>query len=113
MIRPFRRIAAYTAVVAVLYLAGCSSAADDRHIRRRIVLPDSAGVTVFELLKSHHEVEYRQTPSGIFVTGIDSISNTTSSYWMYFVNDSAGTTASDRRLLFGREKVEWRYISAE
>ncbi len=100
------------ALAVVLSSIGCSSAGDDREVTTIISLPDSSGVSVFELLDALHQVDYRETSSGIFVTGIDGISNSSSSYWIYFVNDSAGTVASNMHILQGGEKVEWRFVSA-
>ena len=98
-------------IIAVVIFAGCSSNRDGREIITRVVLPDSSGVSIFELLDAYHEIEFQETSSGAFVTSIDSIPNTRSSYWLYFVNDSAGTVASDRYILEGGEKVEWRLVS--
>jgi len=93
------------------FLCGCSSERNEPAVEKRIVLPDSAGVSVFELLDHYHEVEYRETSSGIFVMSIDGIPNTKSAFWLYFVNDSSGPVASDRYILKGGEKVEWRFMS--
>jgi hypothetical protein len=94
-----------------LLLGGCSAERDEPVIEKRIVLPDTSGITVFELLDVYHEVEYRETSSGILVLSIDSIPNTGTAFWLYFVNDSSGPVASDRYILRGGEKVEWRFIS--
>lgn len=80
-------------------------------VEKRIVLPDTSGVSVFELLDTYHEVEYRETSSGVLVLSIDSIPNTGTAFWLYFVNDSLGPVASDRYILQSGEKAEWRFIS--
>lgn len=95
----------------VIVLSACSVERDGQDTIKNIALPDTSGVSVFDLLDAHHEVEYQETSSGIFVTSIDSIPNTKSSYWLYFVNDTAGTVASDMYMLRGGEKVEWRFVS--
>jgi hypothetical protein len=86
------------------------SAEREQKIEKRIELPDSAGVSVFELLNAYHDVEYKESSSGVFVTSIDSIPSTSSVFWLYYVNDSAGTVACDRHMLEGGEKVEWRLV---
>jgi hypothetical protein len=109
------RIAKYTSLVCllliVLILGGCSVERDDSVVEKRIVLPDTSGISVFELLATYHEVEYRETSSGVLVLSIDSIPNTGTAFWLYFVNDSSGPVASDRYILQNGEKAEWRFIS--
>ena len=98
-------------IVALIILPGCSSGGKESKVETRIILPDSSGVSVFELLNAYHNVEYDETSAGIFIKSIDSIPNTRTSYWLYFVNDTAATVASDRLILQGGEKVEWRFMS--
>jgi len=90
---------------------GCSSKSNDKAPEQVIVLPDSSDVSVFELLMAHHNVEYKESSAGVFVTAIDSVAGTSSSYWLYFINDTAGTVASDKYMLHGGERVEWKLIS--
>ena len=98
-------------MLIVFFMGGCSAERDDPVVEKRIVLPDTSGISVFELLDTYHEVEYRETSSGVLVMSIDSIPNTGTAFWLYFVNDSSGPIASDRYILQGGEKAEWRYIS--
>ncbi|MBU1319794.1 MAG: DUF4430 domain-containing protein [candidate division Zixibacteria bacterium] len=107
-----RRYIITTILLLMFALAvACSPRAGRTTPENVIALPDSSGVSVFELLKAHHEVDYDQTSSGVFVKGIDSIIGSSSAYWLYFVNDTAGTVASDKYMLQSGEKVEWRLIS--
>ena len=109
------RISKYRSFVCllpiVLYLGGCSAERDGPVVEKRIVLPDTSGISVFDLLDTYHEVEYRETSSGVLVLSIDSIPNTGTAFWLYFVNDSSGPVASDRYILKSGEKAEWRFIS--
>ena|GEM_PF-1584346 len=95
----------------VLFLSGCSAERDGPVVEMRIVLPDTSGISVFDLLDIYHEIEYRKTSSGVLVLSIDSIPNTGTAFWLYFVNDSSGPVASDRYILKSGEKAEWRFIS--
>ena len=101
----------FTIVITVVLLCGCSADRDEPVVEERIVLPDSSGISVFELLDTYHEVEYRETSSGVLVLSIDSIPNTGTAFWLYFVNDSSGPVASDRFILQSGQKAEWRFIS--
>ncbi len=92
----------------VATVIGCTKTENTFQI---IALPDSSGISIFDLLRMNHEVEYDSTSSGVFVKSIDGTPNTRSAYWLFFVNDTAATTASDKYVLHGGEKVEWRYIS--
>jgi hypothetical protein len=97
-------------IAVVSMLVGCASDSG-REAALIIPLPDTSAISVFDLLRSDHEVEYDSSSSGVFVKSIDSTPNTRSAYWLYFVNDTAATMASDKYMLRGGEKVEWRYIS--
>lgn len=110
MIPHLRGLFVLLAVMAIIP-GGCSGDRDSRKVVARVVLPDSSGISVFELLDAFHEVEYRETSSGVFVTGIDSVAGSKNSYWLYLVNDSAGTVASDKYILRRGERVEWRLVS--
>jgi hypothetical protein len=105
-----RLITSIAAISALILSVGCTGTP---RVEKIITLPDSSGLSVFELLDSYHEVEYNRLPSGVFVKSIDSISSTRSAYWLYFVNDSAGMLASDKYMLSGGEKVEWRLMSSQ
>jgi hypothetical protein len=105
-----RLITSIAAISALILSVGCTG---KPKVEKIITLPDSSGLSVFELLESFHEVEYDRSPSGVFVKAIDSVSNTRFAYWIYFVNDSAGMVASDKYMLSGGEKVEWRLMSSQ
>jgi uncharacterized protein YcfL len=98
------------AFLMLLLLAGCTRD-PNFNVEKTIVLPDSAGLSVFELLRAYHTVEFDSTASGTFVKSIDGTANTRSQYWLYFVDDTAGKVASDKFMLKGGEAVEWRYVS--
>lgn len=76
------------------------------------VVIELAGIdsqTVFDLLKGGHEVEYKSSAMGIFVTAIDSIENSTSAYWIYSVNDSVPQVACDKYITKNGDLVKWHF----
>ena len=98
-------------IAIVLFAAlACNSCGRTQNVEKTIVLPDSAGISTLELLEAHHDIEYQSTPSGAFVKSIDSVSNSRTAYWLYYINDTAAMTACDKYILKGGEKVEWRYV---
>jgi hypothetical protein len=69
-------------------------------------------VSVFDLLRAHHEVDYRSSAMGVMVTAIDSVSNGSGYFWMYSVNDSMATVACDRYITSAGDAVRWYYRKA-
>lgn len=65
--------------------------------------------TVFDQLKSSHQVEYHSTALGMFVTAIDSIENNSGVYWVYSVNDSMPDIASNRYVTKNGDAVKWHF----
>ncbi|HDS11476.1 MAG TPA: DUF4430 domain-containing protein [Candidatus Wirthbacteria bacterium] len=57
------------------------------------------------------EVDYEQYDFGVMINGIgDTLADdTTSSYWLYYVNDQSPTVGADSYLLEADDKVEFRY----
>jgi hypothetical protein len=68
--------------------------------------------TVFDLLQSSHQVTYRSTAAGVFVTAIDSIENGGGAYWIYSVNDSLPQVACDRYITKDGDIVRWHFRKA-
>jgi hypothetical protein len=90
-------------------------AADVPAVRDSVVieLEGRDSLTVFELLRRARQVEYRSTTMGVFVTAIDSIENGNNAYWIYSVNDSTPSVASDRFVTRGGDTVRWHFRKAE
>ena len=65
--------------------------------------------TVFDLLKDSHEVEYKSSVMGIFVTAIDLIENSAGAYWIYSVNDSVPQVACDKYVTKNGDVVKWHF----
>ena len=74
-----------------------------------IELPGADSMTVFDLLKQKHEVEFQESSMGVFVQAIDSIANSERIYWLYSVNDSMGQVACDQYVTREGDIVRWHY----
>ena len=74
------------------------------------ILIELAGVdsqTVFDLLRNSHQVEFKSSVMGVFVTAIDSIENGDGAYWMCSVNDSMPQIACDKYITKDGDVVKW------
>ena len=72
--------------------------------------------TVFSGLLNHGEennieVKYNNDYSfGVFVESVAGIKNgDDGKYWQYYVNDTLGEVAADKKVLESGDKVEWRF----
>lgn len=74
-----------------------------------IDLTGEDSVSVFALLQRDHNVEYKSTAMGVFVTGIDGLKNGSGIYWIYTVNDTTPQSAGDRVLTKSGDRVQWHY----
>jgi hypothetical protein len=74
-----------------------------------IELAGADSQTVFDLLKDGHEVEYKPSAMGIFVTAVDSIENSAGAYWIYSVNDSVPQVACDKYVTKNGDMVKWHF----
>jgi hypothetical protein len=72
-----------------------------------IELAGRDSVSVFDLLRESHNVDYSSSAMGMFVKGIDSAYPGEHSSWMYSVNDSMGKIASDQRVTKSGDRVKW------
>jgi hypothetical protein len=119
--RQFIRITAVLAILAVAY--GCKS--DSKPSPPK---PDSAAQTLtkgqdslvielagadqtsaLDLLKADHDVDYRSTAVGAFVTQVDQAESGAEYFWMYSVNDSFPTTACDKFVTSDGDRVVWHF----
>ncbi|MDF1545124.1 MAG: DUF4430 domain-containing protein [bacterium] len=64
-------------------------------------------VTVFDLLQSNHQIEYKSSAMGLFVTTIDSVENSSAAYWVYSVNSKMIPMASDKHLIGPNDTLRW------
>jgi hypothetical protein len=78
-----------------------------------VALSGVDSVSVFDLLKRNHAVDYRSTMAGVFVTGIDSVENSQQAYWIYTVNDTSPQVAADKMLTHDGDRVVWHFRKTE
>ncbi len=65
--------------------------------------------SVLDLLKAKHEVDYRGTVVGAFVTRVDRAEASAEYFWMYSVNDSFPQTACDKCVTSNGDRVVWHF----
>jgi len=94
-------------IFCILLVLACSGP----DVVQKISLPDSTGVSVLDLTKANYEVEYKESSAGAFIESIDGVRNRNNTYWIFYVNDTAGTVAADRYILKQGDHAEWLYIS--
>ncbi len=66
-------------------------------------------LSVFEILKMNHEVEYKSSLVGVFVTAIDSVRNSRTAFWVYSVNDSMPQVGCDRYVTKSGDVIKWHF----
>ncbi len=110
-------------IAASLIFTACGSGdqPDDRsdadankaqRVWRDSLVIDLVGVdslTVLDLLKAEHQVEYRSTISGVFVTTIDSTESGSNHFWIYSVNDTMPPVACDQLVTSVGDRVKWHF----
>ncbi|MBD3401878.1 DUF4430 domain-containing protein [candidate division GN15 bacterium] len=77
-----------------------------------IELTGRDSTTVFELLNEAHEVQFKQSSLGTFVTGIDTLEVTPETFWVYTVNDSMPDVGADRCTTQAGDRVVWHLREA-
>lgn len=122
--RPFRPIHNAAMFLSILVLlSACSS---KRQADRQVsdTTPQTSGqpedslviellgvdsLSVLELLQREHDVRYRSTAAGAFVTSIGPATNSAEYFWLFSVNDSFPTVACDRCVISGNDRVRWHF----
>jgi hypothetical protein len=74
-----------------------------------ILLIGRDSVSAFDLLKEGHEVDYSETAQGVFVRKIDEYEGGAEAFWLYSVNDSFPSKASDLYLTSDGDTVIWHF----
>lgn len=95
----------------------CGSRSDDNSdaasANDSIVVELTGGgyLSVLELLEKSHQVDYKSSSMGVFVTGIDSVDNNSDHFWLYSVNDTMPKIACDRLITRQGDRVRWHFRS--
>lgn len=74
-----------------------------------IELPGVDSLSVLNLLQREHDVNFRSTAAGAFVTSIGSATNSAEYFWLFSVNDSFPTVACDRCVILEDDRVKWHF----
>jgi hypothetical protein len=70
-----------------------------------------AGESVLEQTKTHYQIEYDSSSVGVYVKAVDSVPQTKSAYWLYFVNGKGGQVSCDEFVPANGDTIEWRLMS--
>jgi hypothetical protein len=74
-----------------------------------LVIEGKNNRTVFSLTMEKYAVEYIGSAIGNFVHAIDSIEIDQNFSWVYSVNDTMGSVASDKRLTKNGDIIKWHF----
>ncbi len=66
-------------------------------------------VSVFDLLRQSHDVDYQPSAMGVFVKAIDSVYSNDRYFWVYSVNDTMAKVAADNYLTSDSDRVVWHF----
>lgn len=111
----------------IFFVLGCGNVKDDKIDNEPIVesqtsaptdsvvlvLAGEEGKSVFYLTQQKHNVDYIESAVGHFLFAIDSLETGARFGWMYSVNDTLGTVASDRYLTHDGDVVKWHFREFE
>jgi hypothetical protein len=67
------------------------------------------GRSVFEITIEKHQLDFIESAVGNFIKSIDSVEINHAYGWMYSVNDTMGTVASDKYITNDSDIVKWHY----
>lgn len=108
-------------LIAGLILFGCVQKRSDSNLQPNpvgdsipadsltIELSGRNAVSVFNLLRSSHGVEFKSSAIGLFIQSIDSVRNSQTHFWTYTVNDTTPQVACDRCYTRAGDRVVWHY----
>lgn len=67
------------------------------------------GKNALEILKEKHQVSSSSSDFGAFVTAIDGTTNTSDTFWMFYINGKSASVASDKYVTKAGDQIEWKY----
>jgi hypothetical protein len=74
-----------------------------------LTLEGTEGRTVFELTAEKYHLDYIESAVGNFIHAIDSIEISHEFGWLYSVNDTMATVASDKQVTRDGDIIKWHY----
>ena len=74
-----------------------------------IELSGMDSLSVLELLQREHDVKYRSTAAGAFVTSVGPATSSAEYFWLFSVNDSFPAVACDRCMISENDRVRWHF----
>lgn len=67
------------------------------------------GKNALELLKNKAEIQTQDSSIGIFVVGINNISDSEDHFWLLYVNGELAQSTPDKLVTKNGDKLEWRF----
>jgi len=107
----------FSLLLTIMLIASCgdkkkgNSGSDAAAAKDSVILELTAedSTTVFDLTAANGPVEYDKTAQGYFVASINSVDQFDGYFWVYSVNDTMGTTASNLKKIGPGDKVIWYF----
>ncbi len=66
------------------------------------------GKTVYDLLKSSHQVQADESSMGVLVKSIDGVSQTDKEFWLYDINGEQSNLGADKQMTKTGDQVHWQ-----
>jgi hypothetical protein len=95
-------------LMALLLIVGCSHQPKVIKACRFVAI---TGESVLAQTKTHFQVEYDSSGVGVFVKAVDSVSQTRTAYWLYFVNGKPAPVSCEEFVPAVGDTIEWRLVS--
>ena len=67
------------------------------------------GKTAFDILKSSHQVDSKDSSLGVMVNSIDGVKSTDKDFWLYSVNGSEPSVSADKYQTKSSDIIKWEY----
>ena len=97
-----------TTLIALLLVCGCGH---QPKVIKTCRFVATAGESVFAQTRTHFRIEYDSSGVGVFVKSVDGVSQTKTSYWLYFVNGKSAPVSCEEFIPIAGDTVEWRLMS--
>ena len=72
-------------------------------------LDGEEGKTVYDILKSKHQIEEDKASFGVMIKSIDGVKSTDKEFWTFSVNGKPAEVAADKFATHTGDKIVWEY----
>lgn len=75
-----------------------------------VLVATESGQSAFDLLQSHATIETQDYgQAGVFVTGINGLTNTSQNYWAFYINGEYSQTGASQTMLEPGDEIKFVY----